>query len=264
MKKNIIDIKGRKIGGNHFLRFAGPCAIESRENIFEIAKIVKKCGGDVLRGGGFKPRTSPYDFQGLGEIGLKYMKEAAEKYDLLVASEIMDKDDIDMMNRYVDIFQVGARNMQNFSLLKALGKVQKPVLLKRGMSATVHEFLMAAEYIIYHGNPNVILCERGIRTFETATRNTLDINAIPLIKLKSTLPIVIDASHGTGVRDLVIPITLAGLMAGADGMMVEIHPEPEKALSDGPQSLYFEDFKILMKDIKKTIEFRNSLNINKK
>lgn len=258
-KDTVINIRGHKIGGDNFLMMAGPCSIESRESIFEIANVVKENGGNVLRGGAFKPRTSPYDFQGLGEEGLKYMKEAADFYDLLVVSEVMDKDDIEMMEKYVDIFQVGARNMQNFSLLKALGKTKKPVLLKRGMSAKIHEFLMAAEYIIEYGNPNVILCERGIRTFETQTRNTVDINAIAYIKEKSHLPIIIDASHGTGIRSIVSQITLAGVMAGADGAMVEIHEEPTKASSDGEQSLYFDEFIKLMKNLKKLLVFRKEI-----
>lgn len=257
---SIIDIKGRKIGGDNFLMMAGPCAVESRESIMKIAKVVHETGAQVLRGGAFKPRTSPYDFQGLGEEGLKYLREAADTYELLVVSEVMDKDDIEMMDKYVDIYQVGARNMQNFSLLKALGKVKKPILLKRGMSARINEFLLAAEYIIAYGNKDVILCERGIRTFETATRNTLDINSIAYIHEKSHLPIIVDASHGTGIRSLVSPITMAGIMAGANGAMVEIHEEPEKASSDGEQSLYLDDFKKLMKNIKKLLIFKKELN----
>lgn len=255
----IIDIKGKKIGGGHFLMMAGPCAVESRESIFKIAEAVKKYGAHVLRGGAFKPRTSPYDFQGLGEEGLKYMREAADKYDLLVVTEVMDSQDIPLVEKYADIFQVGARNMQNFSLLKALGSCRKPVLLKRGLSATIREFLMAAEYIVAYGNSNVILCERGIRTFETMTRNTVDINAIPLIKEKSHLPIMIDASHGTGRRSLVQPVTMAGVVAGADGAMVEVHENPECACSDGMQSLYFDGFEKLMKNLQKLLEFRKEI-----
>ena len=256
---SVIDIKGRKIGGGNFLMMAGPCAIENRESIFKIAKAVKDSGAQVLRGGAFKPRTSPYDFQGLGENALKYMREAADKYDLLVVTEVMDSNDIPLIEKYSDIFQVGARNMQNFSLLKALGKSDKPVLLKRGLSATIREFLMAAEYIVAYGNENVILCERGIRTFETMTRNTVDINAIPLIKEKSHLPIIIDASHGTGRRTLVQPVTMAGIIAGADGAMVEVHENPECACSDGMQSLHFDEFDRLMKNIDKLLVFRKEI-----
>ena len=238
---------------------AGPCAIESRESIFKIAERVKKSGAQVLRGGAFKPRTSPYDFQGLGEEGLKYMREAADKYDMLVVTEVMDASDIPLISKYADIFQVGARNMQNFSLLKALGKCGKPILLKRGLSATMRELLMAAEYIVAYGNREVILCERGIRTFETITRNTVDINAIPLLKEKSHLPIIIDASHGTGRRSLVEPVTLAGTIAGADGAMVEVHENPECATSDGMQSLYFNEFEKLMRNLKKVLKLRDEL-----
>ncbi len=254
-----IDIKGRKIGDGNFLVMAGPCAVESRESIFEIAREVKKAGAQVLRGGAFKPRTSPYDFQGLGEIGLKYMREAADEYGLLVVTEVMDSNDIELIEKYADIFQVGARNMQNFSLLKALGKCNKPILLKRGLSATMRELLMAAEYIVAYGNKEVILCERGIRTFETITRNTVDINAIPLLKEKSHLPVIIDASHGTGRRSLVEPVSLAGVIAGADGAMVEIHENPECATSDGMQSLYFKDFEKLMRNLDKTLKLKAEL-----
>lgn len=255
----IIDIKGRKIGGGNFLMMAGPCAIESRESIFKIAEEVKKAGAQILRGGAFKPRTSPYDFQGLGEDGLKYMREAADKFDMLVVTEVMDASDIPLISRYADIFQVGARNMQNFSLLKALGKCGKPILLKRGLSATMRELLMAAEYIVAYGNREVILCERGIRTFETITRNTVDINAIPLLKEKSHLPVIIDASHGTGRRSLIEPVTLAGVISGADGAMVEVHENPECATSDGMQSLYFKDFEKLMRNLNKVLKLKNEL-----
>lgn len=255
----IIEIKGRKIGGGNFLMMAGPCAIENRESIFKIAEEVKKAGAQVLRGGAFKPRTSPYDFQGLGEEGLKYMREAADMYDMLVVTEVMDASDIPLIKKYADIFQVGARNMQNFSLLKALGRCGKPILLKRGLSATMRELLMAAEYIVAYGNKEVILCERGIRTFETITRNTVDINAIPLLKEKSHLPVIIDASHGTGRRSLVEPVTLAGVLAGADGAMVEVHENPECATSDGMQSLYFKDFEKLMRNLDKVLKLKNEL-----
>ncbi|MEG1583043.1 MAG: 3-deoxy-7-phosphoheptulonate synthase [Cetobacterium sp.] len=255
----VIDVKGRKIGGTDMILMAGPCSIENKEMIMKIAKVVKENGGEFLRGGAFKPRTSPYDFQGLGEDGLKYMREACDKYDLVMVTEVMDTKEIELVGKYTDIFQVGARNMQNFSLLKELGKAGKPVLLKRGMSATVKDFLMAAEYIVAFGNREVILCERGIRTFEIATRNTVDINGVALLKEKSHLPIIIDASHGTGKRSLVEPVTLGCILAGADGAMVEIHENPECAFSDGDQSLDFKAFEILAKKIEKTIEFKASL-----
>lgn len=255
----IIDVKGRKIGGGDFMLMAGPCAIENRDSVFKIAEQVKKYGAQILRGGAFKPRTSPYDFQGLGEEGLKYMREAADKYDLLVVTEVMDTMDIPLISKYADILQVGARNMQNFSLLKMLGSCGKPVLLKRGLSATIRDFLMAAEYLMAYGNKDIILCERGIRTFETMTRNTVDINAIPLIKEKSHLPIIIDASHGTGRRSLVKPVTLAGIMAGADGAMVEVHENPECAVSDGVQSLDFKGFAKLTDDLKEVLKLRKKL-----
>lgn len=255
----VIDIKGRKIGGGNFMLMAGPCAIENRESVFQIAEQVKKSGAQILRGGAFKPRTSPYDFQGLGEEGLKYMREAADKYDLLVVTEVMDSMDIPLISKYADILQVGARNMQNFSLLKMLGSCGKPVLLKRGLSATIRDFLMAAEYLMAYGNREIILCERGIRTFETMTRNTVDINAIPLIKEKSHLPIIIDASHGTGRRSLVEPVTLAGVIAGADGAMVEAHENPECAVSDGVQSLDFKGFKKLTENLEEVLQLKKRL-----
>lgn len=255
----VIDIKGRKIGGGNFMLMAGPCAIENRESVFQIAEQVKKSGAQILRGGAFKPRTSPYDFQGLGEEGLKYMREAADKYDLLVVTEVMDSMDIPLISKYADILQVGARNMQNFSLLKMLGSCDKPVLLKRGLSATTRDFLMAAEYLMAYGNREIILCERGIRTFETMTRNTVDINAIPLIKEKSHLPIIIDASHGTGRRSLVEPVTLAGVIAGADGAMVEVHENPECAVSDGVQSLDFKGFKKLTENLEEVLQLKKNL-----
>lgn len=255
----LIEIKGRKIGSTDLILMAGPCSIENKEMIMDIAKVVKENGGEFLRGGAFKPRTSPYDFQGLGEEGLKYMREACDKYDLVMVTEVMDTRDIELIEKYTDIFQVGARNMQNFSLLKELGKTNKPILLKRGLSATIREFLMAAEYIVAFGNEKVILCERGIRTFEIATRNTVDINGVALLKEKSHLPIIIDASHGTGKKSLVEPVTLGCILAGADGAMVEIHQNPACALSDGEQSLNFQEFEILCKKMKKTLEFKESL-----
>ena len=255
----LIEIKGRKIGGTDLILMAGPCSIENKEMIMDIAKVVKENGGEFLRGGAFKPRTSPYDFQGLGEEGLKYMREACDKYNLVMVTEVMDTRDIELIEKYTDIFQVGARNMQNFSLLKELGKTNKPILLKRGLSATIREFLMAAEYIVAFGNEKVILCERGIRTFEISTRNTVDINGVALLKEKSHLPIIIDASHGTGKKSLVEPVTLGCMLAGADGAMVEIHQNPSCALSDGEQSLNFQEFEVLCKKMKKTLEFKESL-----
>lgn len=256
----IIEIKGHKIGAENFMYMAGPCSVENREMLFKIAKKAKENGVVALRGGAYKPRTSPYDFQGLGEDGLKYLREAADKYDLLVVTEAMDSENLDLVTKYADIIQIGARNMQNFSLLKKLGTIDKPILLKRGLSATINEFLMSAEYIVAHGNRKVILCERGIRTFETMTRNTFDINAVAIIKEESHLPIIVDASHGTGKRSIVEPVTLAGVIAGANGAMVEVHENPECALSDGPQSLNFKMFDDLSKKIFKTFIFRNELN----
>ena len=238
----IIDVKGHLIGGDNFMLMAGPCSVENREMLSNIAKEVKKGGAVALRGGAYKPRTSPYDFQGLGEVGLRYLREVADENDMLVVTELMDSDDLKLVSSYADIIQIGARNMQNFSLLKKLGKLDKPVLLKRGLSATINEFLLSAEYILAHGNQNVILCERGIRTFETMTRNTLDLNAIALVRELSHLPIIVDASHGTGKRSLVGPLTLAGIMAGANGAMIEVHENPDCALSDGAQSLDFKLF----------------------
>ena len=239
------------IGGNKVIVMAGPCSIENREMLIETAKKVKNAGATVLRGGAFKPRTSPYSFQGLGEEGLKYMAEAREETGLLVVTELMDVRNIDLMLKYADIIQVGARNMQNYDLLKEVGKIKMPVLLKRGMSNTVKEFLMSAEYILAGGNSNVILCERGIRTFETHTRFTLDINAIPVVKELSHLPIIVDPSHGTGKWGMVNDISRAAVAVGADGLMIEVHPNPEDAFSDGDQSLLPETFEQLMKDVSK-------------
>jgi len=230
---------------------AGPCTVENREMLLETAKAVKKAGATVLRGGAYKPRTSPYAFQGLGEVGLQYLAEAREKTGLAIVSEIMDARDIDLFVKYVDILQIGARNMQNFSLLKEIGKTKKPIMLKRGLSATIEEWLMAAEYILSEDNPNVILCERGIRTIETYTRNTLDLSAIPVVKKLSHLPIVIDPSHALGHWDYVSVMSRAAIVAGADGLIIEVHPEPKKALCDGGQCLKVDTFTDLMKDIKK-------------
>ncbi|MGL6063681.1 MAG: 3-deoxy-7-phosphoheptulonate synthase [Fusobacteriaceae bacterium] len=255
----IIVIKDIKIGGDNFVIIGGPCAVENKEMIFKIAETIKESGGQILRGGAFKPRTSPYDFQGLGNEGLIYLREAADEYGLLVVTEVMDTRDVEIVKKYSDILQVGARNMQNFALLKELGSCGKPVLLKRGMSATIKEFLMSAEYIMAYGNNEVILCERGIRTYETLTRNTVDINVIPFVKIHSHLPIIIDASHGTGIRALVEPVTLAGVIAGADGAMIEVHETPDKAISDAAQTMNFKEFKKSCKKIKKLVEFRKTL-----
>lgn len=255
----ILNIQGHKIGGGNFLLMAGPCSVEDREMVFSIARKIKELGGHILRGGAFKPRTSPYDFQGLGEEALKYLREAADENDLLVVTEVMGVEDIKLIEKYADILQVGTRNMQNYSLLKRLGSSKKPILLKRGLAATIDEFLMAAEYIMAYGNANIILCERGIRTFETMTRNTVDINAIPLLKELTHLPIMIDASHGTGKRSLVEPVTLGAVIAGADGAMVEIHEHPSCALSDGMQSLDFDMFSRFVRKLEKVLHLKGEL-----
>jgi 3-deoxy-7-phosphoheptulonate synthase len=238
------------IGGNEVVVAAGPCSVESREQIHIIAESVAKSGAKILRAGAFKPRTSPYAFQGMGEKGLEFMREAAEKFGLFSVSEVMDASQIQMMIGYVDILQVGARNMQNYHLLRALGEVRKPILLKRGMSATMEELLLSAEYILAGGNPDVILCERGIRTFETYTRNTFDIAAIPVIKKLSHLPMIGDPSHGTGRRDKVAPMARAAVAAGADGLLIEVHNDPDHALSDGAQSLDPGQFEQLMGELR--------------
>jgi 3-deoxy-7-phosphoheptulonate synthase len=245
----VVQLGGVAIGGKDVVLMAGPCTIESREQVEAIAPLVKAAGARILRGGAFKPRTSPYSFQGMGEEGLRYIRNAADKHGLLVVSEVMDRTQIPMMLRYVDILQVGARNMQNFDLLKDLGRVSKPVLLKRGMSATLEELLLSAEYIIAGGNRDVILCERGIRTFERATRNTLDIAAIPMLKTMSHLPVVVDPSHALGIRDKVPPAARAAVAAGADGLLIEVHNQPEKALCDGAQSLLPEQIQALSRDL---------------
>lgn len=239
----VVDVRGVKIGGDNFVIMAGPCAVESKEQLLESAMAAKAGGAQILRGGAYKPRTSPYSFQGLEEDGLKYMAEVREMTGMPVISEVTSLHAIDAAKEYVDILQIGARNMQNFELLKAAGKSGLPVLLKRGLSATIDEWLNAAEYVMSEGNPNVILCERGIRTYETSTRNTLDISAVPVLRSKTHLPIIIDPSHATGVRDYVSPLCKAAAAVGADGLMVEVHPNPACALSDGPQSLNPEDFK---------------------
>jgi len=251
VREVVLDLgKGVKIGGPEVVVAAGPCSVESREQIHAVAEAISKAGAKIMRGGAFKPRTSPYAFQGLGEKGLQMLREAADKFGLFVVSEVMDPSQIEMMSGYVDIFQVGARNMQNYFLLRALGEVQKPVLLKRGMSATIEELLLSAEYILSGGNYNVILCERGIRTFETYLRNTLDIAAIPVIQKLSHLPIVADPSHGTGRRDKVGAMARAAVAAGADGLLIEVHNDPDHALSDGAQSLEPTQFAQLMSEIR--------------
>jgi 3-deoxy-7-phosphoheptulonate synthase len=247
----VVDLgNGVRIGGAEVVVAAGPCAVESAEQIHRIAESVARNGAKLLRGGAFKPRTSPYTFQGLGEQALKLLRQAADRNGLFVVSEVMDPSQIPAMLPYVDLLQVGARNMQNYHLLRALGEVAKPVLLKRGMSATIEELLLSAEYIMSGGNYKVILCERGIRTFETYTRNTLDIAAIPVIKKLSHLPILADPSHGTGRRDKVAPMARAAVAAGADGLLIEVHNDPEQALSDGAQSLYFDQFAQLMTELR--------------
>jgi len=244
--RTVIHINHHSIGGGTLAVMAGPCSIESKEQIHQTAALVAAAGANILRGGAFKPRTSPYDFQGLGEKGLQFMQSAAKKNNMLSVSEVMDPNDIDLLSQYVDILQIGARNMQNFSLLKQAGKSNKPILLKRGLSATYMDFLMAAEYILQTGNLNVILCERGIRTFETFARNTLDIAAVPILHELSHLPIIVDPSHGTGMRNIVPPMACAAVAAGADGIMVEVHPEPDKSFSDAAQTISPESFKNMM------------------
>ncbi len=249
-ENSIVSIGGVPIGGPLVPVIAGPCAVENRAMILESAQAVKRVGARLLRGGAYKPRTSPYTFQGLGEEGLKYLAEAREISGLPVVTELMDPRDTPLLLQYADAIQIGARNMQNFRLLKEVGAQAKPVILKRGMSSTIKELLLSAEYIMSEGNYNVILCERGIRTFEDATRNTLDLSAVPVIKQNSHLPVIVDPSHGTGKWDLVTPLALAALAVGADGIMVEVHPRPEEALSDGPQALLPARFESLMETLK--------------
>jgi 3-deoxy-7-phosphoheptulonate synthase len=246
----VVEVAGVPVGGPEVIVMAGPCSVETREQVSSVARSVQTSGAKVLRGGAFKPRTSPYSFQGHGEEALRWMRDAADELGLAVVSEVMDVRVIEMMLRYVDCLQVGARNMQNFDLLKELGRVRRPVLLKRGLSATIEEWLLSAEYVLAGGNGQVILCERGIRTFENATRNTLDISAIPVVKKLSHLPILVDPSHGTGRRDKVIPMARAAVAAGADGLLIEVHNDPEKALSDGAQSLYPDQFDRLMGELR--------------
>ncbi len=250
MTSSIVKVRDLEIGGNDFVIMAGPCAIENENQIIETARAIKKSGALMLRGGAYKPRTSPYSFQGLEEEGLKYMAKAREETGLAIVCEVTSLKAVETAYKYVDMFQIGARNMQNFYLLKEIGKTGTPVLLKRGLAATIDEWLNAAEYIMSEGNRNVVLCERGIRTFETTTRNTLDLSAIPIIKRKSHLPIIVDPSHATGKRMYVNPLSKASVAAGADGLMIEVHPNPSAALSDGPQSLTLEDFDILCRELR--------------
>ena len=257
----VVDIRGIKIGDGTPVVMAGPCAVESREQLLETAQLVKEGGAQFIRGGAYKPRTSPYAFQGLEEEGLKYLAEAREKTGLAVVTEVTVVEAVDTVAAYADLLQVGARNMQNFGLLKAVGRAGKPVMLKRGLSATIDEWLNAAEYIMNEGNPNVILCERGIRTYETYTRNTFDISAIPAIKHLSHLPIIADPSHGTGKWRMIKPVSLASIAAGADGLIIEVHPNPARALSDGPQSLTPENYRDLMASVQKLSRFMKDEHI---
>ncbi len=249
-EESVIEIaEGIRVGGEKITVMAGPCTVESQEQILTTARAVKKAGADVLRGGAFKPRTSPYSFQGMAEEGLKLLAEAREKTGLAVVTEVMEAQDIELICEYADILQIGARNVQNFALLKKIGQTDKPILLKRGMMTTITEFLMSAEYILSEGNPNIILCERGIRTFETSTRNTLDLSAVPVLQEKTHLPIIVDPSHGTGYWQYVAPMSYAAIAAGADGLLIEVHPHPENAVSDGGQSLKPDKFAELMKNL---------------
>ncbi len=246
----VVDVNGVKVGGEYFTIIAGPCSVENREQMMTTAKGVKRCGAKMLRGGAFKPRTSPYSFQGLGEEGLKLMKEASLETGLPIVTEVLNPKDLDVVLKYADVLQIGARNVQNFSLLKLVGQTDKPVLLKRGMATTIQEFLMSAEYVMSEGNADVILCERGIRTFETATRNTLDISAVPVLKKETHLPVLIDPSHAAGKREYVPALARAAVAAGADGLLIEVHYRPEIAVSDAAQQLTIEEFCDLTKELK--------------
>jgi len=249
-KKSIIDVGGVKIGGKKIVILAGSCSVESKKQIIENAKLVKKKGGSILRGGAFKPRTSPYSFQGLGKEGLKYLKMAKKVTGLPIVTEVIDSKDVKLVSKYSDMFQIGSRNMQNYSLLKEVGRTNKPVLLKRGFSATLNEFLLAAEYIASQGNQKIILCERGIRTFCTYTRNTLDLNIVPVIQELTHLPIIVDPSHGTGQRSLIGPLSKASVAEGADGLIIEVHQDPDKALTDKEQTISFNEFTELISELK--------------
>ncbi len=260
VKDNLKIIVGNVTFGKDFVLIAGPCSVESEKQTVEIAEMVKKAGANILRGGAYKPRTSPYDFQGLGEKGLKILKKASEITGLPIITEVMDTRDIKLVSEYADILQIGSRNMQNYSLLKTIGKIDKPVMLKRGMNSTINEWLNAAEYILSEGNSKVILCERGIRTFESHYRNTLDLNSIPAIKSITRLPVIVDPSHGTGDGSLVGPMSLAAIASGTDGLMIEVHNNPKQALSDDKQQLGISDFEKLSKKIYKLSEFMNSID----
>ena len=260
-QSSVIDVDGVPVGGDEFVVMAGPCAVESREQLLAAAEIAKKGGAQFLRGGAYKPRTSPYSFQGLEEEGLKYLAEAKAKTGLRIVTEVTEVDAVETVAEYADLLQIGARNMQNFRLLKEVGRTQKPVMLKRGLAATLDEWLNAAEYILNEGNPNVIFCERGIRTYETYTRNTLDLSAVAAIKHLSHLPIIVDPSHGTGKWRFIKPMALAAVACGADGLIMEMHPNPAKALSDGPQSLTPENYSDLMDSVTKLAKFMKESGI---
>ncbi|MBT5955110.1 3-deoxy-7-phosphoheptulonate synthase [bacterium] len=253
-ESSIIKVGNTEIGGNSFVLMGGPCSVETQEQTTSCADSVKKVGGQFLRGGAFKPRTSPYSFQGLEEEGLKILLEAKKKTGLHIVTELLNPQNTELVNSYADVIQIGARNMQNFALLKEVGKLKKPILLKRGLSSTLEELMMSAEYIMSEGNYNVILCERGIRTFEKAYRNVLDLNAVPALKRMTHLPVIVDPSHGTGRKELIETMSKAAIAAGADGIMIEIHPNPEKAFSDGPQSLKFPEFENLVNEIRPYVE----------
>ncbi len=257
-QKTAIQVGEITIGDGGFTVMAGPCSVEGYDQLMSTADAVAASGAKILRGGAYKPRTSPYDFQGLAEEGLKLLAQARQRTGLRVITEVLDTEDVELVSEYADILQVGARNMQNFALLRKLGEARKPVMLKRGLSATIKEFLLSAEYIVTHGNPNVMLCERGIRTFETAVRNTLDLAAVPLLNELTHLPVIVDPSHGTGKRSLVRPLAKAAVAVGADGVMTEVHPFPEQAWSDGPQSLRFEEFAKMMVELQPYISLRQS------
>lgn len=250
----IITIGDLRIGGDEVIVIAGPCSAESEEQVHATAAAVKRAGAKVLRGGAFKPRSSPYSFQGMGEAGLQLLRAGANAHDLKLVTEVMDASQIEVIGRYADIYQVGARNMQNFTLLRELGRTRKPILLKRGIAATMEEWLLSAEYILAGGNTDVILCERGIRTFETATRSTLDLSAVPVAKNLSALPVIVDPSHAMGRRDFILPMARAAVAAGADGLIVEVHPSPEHALCDGPQALYSDSFAAWVEDVKRVVD----------
>jgi len=253
----IVDLDGVAVGGDEIVVMAGPCAVESEEQLFTTAQAVKAAGATVLRGGAYKPRTSPYEFRGLGEVGLRLLAQVGDETQMPVVTEVMAVEDIDLVAQYADILQIGSRNMQNYVLLDEVGRTRKPVLLKRGMACNIQEWLLAAEYLLVQGNEHVILCERGIRTFENYARNTMDINAIPIVQKLSHLPIIADPSHGTGKWYLVPPLALAAVAAGADGLLIEVHPDPDLALADGPQSLTFDNFRLLMSQLRPLAEARN-------